>query len=222
MAKVANSSEAQAEGVIGFRYELKPPKAPRPDALVRPLLAWRTLMRLLGLIGQQADRYGGLAFGNLSRAIPGEAPSFLITASQTGGLAAAGADALVRVDQCDLGRFWISARGVRPPSSESTTHALIYAADPSIHWVLHGHCPEVWRNASALALPTIAAHVGYGSPQMAEAVASLMRACSARPMVFATLGHEDGVFACGGEVESVGAALLKYMAMGLQLANPPP
>ena len=219
MEKVPISAKVETEGVIQFGYELKPPAALWPDAMVRPLLAWRTLMRRLQLIGQQADRYGGLGYGNLSRRIPGEENAFLITASQTSRLVAAGSDALVRVNQCDLGRFLVSAEGLRPPSSESTTHALIYAADPDIHWVLHGHCPEVWRNAKTMALPTIPAHVGYGSAPMAEAVAALLHAHPERPILFATRGHQDGIFACGATAEGAGGAMLNCLAMGLQLTD---
>ena len=211
---------AEAEGVIQFNCCLAAPNAELPDDLAQPLLAWRAVLRRLELIGQGDARYGGLGYGNISRRVPGPAPGFVITASQTSGLADAGIEHLVWVKRWDLGRFQVEAEGALPPSSESLTHAMIYAGDPEVHWVLHGHCPDIWRNAEGLGLAAIGAEVGYGSPQMAEAVAALLRANSARPLVFVTLGHEDGVFACGGSAEATGGALVATLAQALEPRGP--
>ena len=205
---------AEAEGVIQFNCCLAAPSAELPGDLAQPLLAWRAVLRRLKLIGQGEARYGGLGYGNVSRRVPG-APGFAITASQTSGLADAGAEHLVWVRRWDLGRFQVEAEGALPPSSESLTHAMLYAGDPQVNWVLHGHCPDIWQNAEAAGLAAIGAEVGYGSPQMAEAVAALLRANSARPLVFVTLGHEDGVFACGGSAEATGGALVAALAQAL-------
>jgi len=35
------------------------------------------------------------------------------------------------------------------------------------------------------------------------------------PLVFVTLGHEDGVFACGGNAEATGGALVAALARAL-------
>ena len=208
----------EVEGVIRFSYALKEPSAPIPAALAQPLLAWRARLRRLGLLGQRPDRYGGFGYGNLSRRVPGGEGAFLITASQTSGAAQAGLDDLVRVNRCDLQRFHADAEGVKPPSSESLTHAMIYAADRCVNWVLHSHSPEIWRNAAALGLPIIAAEVEYGSPSMAQAVAVLLRSASERPLVFVTLGHQDGVFACGAVAEHTGRALLDCLELGCGLS----
>ena len=205
---------AEVEGVIRFSYALQAPSAPIPAALAQPLLAWRAVLRRLGLIGQRPDRYGGFGYGNLSGRVPGGEGAFIVTASQTSGALQAGLDDLVRVNHCDLQRFHADAEGYRPPSSESLTHAMIYAADRGVHWVLHAHSPEIWRNAAALGLPTIAAEVEYGTCGMAEAVAALLRSNSNRPLVFVTLGHQDGVFACGDSAERSGRALLDCLERG--------
>lgn len=202
---------AEVEGVVQFSYALRPPAAPIAEDLARPLLACRAMLRRLQLIGQRPDRYGGLGYGNISRRVPGGKGAFLITASQTSGLAQAGLDELVRVNHCDLERFHADAEGVKPPSSESLTHAMVYAADAGVNWVLHGHSPEIWGHAQGLALPGIGADVEYGSRPMAEAVAALLRSDSHRPLVFVTLGHRDGVFACGDAAEHAGRALLNCL-----------
>jgi hypothetical protein len=69
--------------------------------------------------------------------------------------------------------------------------------------------------ADALGLPTTAADVPYGSPAMAAAVTELMQRHGERPLVFATLGHTDGIFACGGDAASVGTAMINTLAQSL-------
>ena len=211
---------AEAEGVTQFDCRLAAPSAELPDDLAQPLLAWRTVLRRLELIGQTGTRYGGLGYGNLSRRAPGAGRGFVITASQTSGLADAGVEHLVWVKCWDLGLFRVKAEGALPPSSESLTHAMLYAGDPEVHWVLHGHCPDIWRSAKATGLAAIDADVGYGSPQMAQAVAALLRSDRTRPLVFVTLGHEDGVFACGGSAEATGGALVAALARALACRRP--
>ena len=203
---------AESEGVIQFNCRLTAPDGELPGPLVAPLLAWRTVLRRLELMGQTPERYGGLGFGNLSCRVPGADKGFLITASQTSGVADAGVEHFVWVRRWDVHSFRVEAEGALPPSSEALTHAMLYARDPQVNWVLHGHCPQIWHNAQAAGLAAIGANVGYGSPQMAQAVADLLRAERARPLVFVTLGHEDGVFACGGSPEETGCAMVSALA----------
>ena len=214
---------AETEGVVQFSYNLARWEAPLPDDVVRPLLAWRSVLRRLALIGQVPDRYAGLGYGNVSRRVPGGTDGFVITASQTSGIAdaAAGAGELVLVRRFDLRRFRVEAEGALPPSSETMTHAMIYTADREVNWVLHGHSPEIRENARAAGLPAIGADIGYGSPQMAEAVAALLRRNRERPLAFATLGHRDGVFACGPDAGETGGKLVRVLARCLTLADRP-
>jgi len=177
--------------------------------------AWRQICKGLGLLGQQPDRYAGFGFGNLSVRDPARPREFVITASQTGGADDLHADDLVRIVECSLARFWVEAEGEKPPSSETLTHAMIYAADSEIRWILHAHSPALWAGTERLGLPCTAADVPYGSPQMAAAVASLVQGSSHRPLVFTTLGHEDGVFACGAQAHQTGLALVAWLAEAL-------
>ena len=241
---------AETEGVIQFNCCLAAPGAELPDDWAEPLLAWRTVLRRLELIGQTGARYGGLGYGNISRRVPGAEGGFLITASQTSGNADAGVEHLVWVRRWNLARFQVEAEGALLPSSESLTHAMLYANDPQVNWVLHGHCPDIWQNAATAGLAAIDADVGYGSPEMAAAVAALLRTHRARfpdrgerlpseptpapddhppfglrhrpvrPLVFVTLGHEDGVFACGGSAKATGGALVAALAQALACRKP--
>jgi ribulose-5-phosphate 4-epimerase/fuculose-1-phosphate aldolase len=178
--------------------------------------AWRRVLRRQGMIGRDPRRYGGLGFGNLSVRDPLDPRRFVITASQTGGARDLRQQDLVRIVSLSLARFWVEAEGRKPPSSETLSHAMVYAADDSVRWVLHVHSPEIWQQADVLGLPGTPAHVPYGSRAMADAVAALLQSEPARPMVFTTRGHGDGVFACGHDADDTGLALLRALARGLR------
>lgn len=206
-------SATPAEGVIQFAYDLQTPDtAPLPEQTFATLNGWRSVLRELGLLGQTSERYGGLGFGNLSVRDTAHPAEFVITASQTSGEDRLSQDDLVRVTHCNLGRFWVDALGTRPPSSETITHAMIYAADPEIGWIFHCHSPEIWQRAEALALPCTPDNVGYGSPAMTAAVAHVLRRHPTRPLLFVTLGHEDGVFACAASAKDAGSLLVSTLA----------
>lgn len=206
----------QTEGVIQFSFDLEPVTSPLVEAgVLHNMLAWRTVLRRLELLGRTPGRYGGLGYGNLSVRDRGRPREFIITASQTAGIRDLGPDGLCRIRDFDLARFRVSAEGTKPPSSESLSHAMIYDADPAIGWIFHVHSPEIWSRAEALELAAIDAEVAYGSPAMARSVAAVLAAKTERPLVFVTLGHEDGVFACGRTATETGASLVKLLARSL-------
>jgi ribulose-5-phosphate 4-epimerase/fuculose-1-phosphate aldolase len=88
---------------------------------------------------------------------------------------------------------------------------MVYAADPRIGWIMHVHAPVIWRATAQLDLPATPEDVEYGSPAMARAVGTLLSRHEARPMLFATLGHADGIFACGGSADETGTALVRVL-----------
>ena len=210
---------AEQEGVINFAYDLQPHDAAiATDEITAPLAGWRSILVRLGLIGQEKQRYDGFGFGNLSARDEEKPEEFVISASQTGGLSALQQKHLVRITGFSLDRFWVDAMGSQPPSSETLTHAMIYAADPRIRWIFHCHSPEIWRQAASLAIPCTASEVAYGSPDMVAAVATLLEKHQSRPLLFATLGHEDGVFCCGPTARDTGGLLVAYLAKALHPA----
>jgi ribulose-5-phosphate 4-epimerase/fuculose-1-phosphate aldolase len=147
---------------------------------------------------------------------------FIITASQSSGEPELTQAGLVRVTHCNLERFWIDAQGELPPSSEAMTHAMIYRADGHIRWIFHVHSPELWQATDALALPCTPADVVYGSTDMVAAVAELFHRHHSRPLLFTTLGHEDGVFSCGTSARDAGGLLVTYLAKALAIAGAEP
>jgi hypothetical protein len=204
------------EGAIHFAYGLAPLTGPAlPDEVFAEMRAWRRICRRLGLVGRDPRRYGGLGFGNLSVRDPADPTRFVITASQTGGARDLRTADLVRINECSLARFWVEAEGRKPPSSETLTHAMVYAADPEVRWIVHAHSPDIWRSTAHLGLPCTGAAVPYGTRAMANAVAALLETATERPLVFTTLGHEDGVFACGADARATGLALIERLADAL-------
>ncbi len=205
-----------AEGTIQFAYNLTAAEAPLADHA--DLSAWREILFRLGLLGQHPDRYDGFAYGNLSAKID-EGDQFLITASQTSGEPTLLAEHLVTIEEANLARFWVEARGVEPPSSETLTHAMVYAADNRARAVLHVHSSAIWEQRETLNLPTTPEAVAYGSPAMVEAVAALLVEHQSRPLVFATAGHRDGIFALGSNIRDCGGLLISYYAKALALTG---
>ena len=209
------------EGTIRFAYNLTAPSGDLlPADAFAALAAWRSMLRDLRILGQDAGRYGGFGFGNISVRAP-DAPSIVITASQTSGEASFDVRCLTRLDAVNFERFWVEAVGDQPPSSEALTHAMIYASDPRIRAVLHVHSPAIWRHANTLALPCTDAETAYGTPAMVGAVQELLTSHQTRPLVFVTLGHEDGVFACGADLQHAGTRLLAVLARARQLELSP-
>lgn len=212
-----------AEGIIRFAYDLQPPGgALIADAQFRDLSAWRLLLRRLDLLGQRSDRYDGLGYGNLSARDPELQDEFIITASQSSGEPALTRSGLVRITHCNLERFWVDAEGELPPSSEAMTHAMIYRADRHISWIFHCHSRELWQATEALALPCTPEEVVYGSTDMVKAVAELFARHHSRPLLFTTLGHEDGVFSCGTSARDAGGLLVTYLAKALAVVAADP
>lgn len=212
------------EGVVKFQLTHRPAALEERvlgDA-VRALMGWREVLRRLGGLGQDAARYGGAGYGNLSARVPplGESGRgrrrFLVTGTQTGGRRVfALADCSV-VERYDLEHNQVASFGGTAPSSESLTHGAIYDASPSARAVFHVHSPDLWQGARALGLPLTRAEIPYGTPEMAREVERMFReAALFEHRIFAMAGHEDGVIAFGDSADAAGATLLRHWARAL-------
>jgi ribulose-5-phosphate 4-epimerase/fuculose-1-phosphate aldolase len=202
----------ELEGVVKYCLEFTP--APAPDwALLAGLDAWRTLLFWLGLTGHDPQRYGGLAYGNVS--VRQEGRRFLVSGTQTGAIPQLTAEHYCRVLDFDTARNRIVAEGVIHPSSEALTHAAVYRASAAIRCVLHVHTPELWRQAARLGLPVTHPAIAYGTPAMALEVEALLRDAGVR--VIAMGGHLDGIIAVGASVEDAALPLLSALAEAVRL-----
>lgn len=215
----------QQEGVIKFALEFRQ-APPLQGEKLRELNAWRRILFLLRLTGQDPERYDGLGYGNVSlRLAPFEAPPerrrFVISGTQTGGLPKLGAGHYTTVIEAYPEGNRLVAAGPIRPSSESLTHAALYALDASLRCVMHVHSPVIWRHAAALGIPCTDPAAAYGTPEMAAETARLLRDEAVRSGgLFAMGGHEDGVVAFGGSAEAAGGVLVRALARAFQLPAP--
>lgn len=217
-----------AEGVIRFEIEhetrmLEPRLYGDTAAL---LSAWREVLARLGLVGRDPDRYQGAGYGNLSARLPpfGEVGRgrrrFLVTGTGTGGLADLTLEHYCVVERYDLERNQVRSLGPVPPSSESLTHGAIYDAAPAARFVLHGHAPEIWRQARALGLPVTQAGVANGTPEMAREVQRLYRESQLPATGLLVMGgHEDGVLAFAATADKAGETLVRHLARALAASS---
>lgn len=212
----------QDEGVIKFDLAFSSAPAVHPETLCE-LNAWRRILWQLALVGQDPQRYGGYGFGNVSQRLapfdaePGRR-AFIISGTQTGGLATLDASAYCTVTQHDPRRNRVVAEGPVRPSSESLTHAMIYALDAGIRVILHVHSPVIWQHAETLQLPVTDPAVEYGTPAMALEAERLFRETAVSDKgIFSMGGHEDGIVAFGATAEAAGTRLLSALATGYTL-----
>jgi hypothetical protein len=205
----------QTEGVIKYHLDFTPgPSLPRET--LAELIAWQRIVHRLGLLGRDPARYGGLAYGNLSRRLADG--GFAISASQTGDRDAPTPADYARVDAWDCAHNRIVAGGPAKPSSESLTHAALYDADPAIGCVLHVHSPVIWENRKRLGLAGTAADVAYGTPAMAAEVARLYSESGlAGHGVLAMGGHQDGVLSFGPDPDGAGGEMMLLLRRALSL-----
>jgi hypothetical protein len=204
----------EMEGVTQYQLDFKGAQ-PSHWGLCAELDAWRRVLFLLNLTGQDRNRYGGLAYGNVSLRI--SADSFLISGTQTGGLPQLSASHYSKVDRCDVHRNLIVAVGTIAPSSEALTHGAAYLASSTIQCVLHVHSPELWTHAGSLGIAVTDPAVTYGTPAMAACVADMLHENPFQ--VIAMGGHEDGILSCGASPESATQRLIHTLAQAIKLAS---
>ena len=210
----------QTEGVIKFQLDYTPVAA-LPWAELRELNAWRQLMFQLELIGRDPARYGGFGYGNISRRLNprngvSEQRPFVISGSQTGGLAHLSAEHYTIVQACYPAENRLVAAGPIKPSSESLTHSAVYAVTPNTRWVLHAHTPHIWQHAAALGIPTTRPDVPYGTPEMAAEVERLFVETDVLECgIFSMGGHQDGIVAFDHSAEAAMATLVSYLGRAM-------
>ncbi len=210
--------------------------------LAAELSAWRWILRSLGLIGQDASRYGGAGFGNMSVRVPSSKqhsetaaekgaekgaetgaekgaekgvhePSFLITGSQSGEREDLRLEHYCLVEGFSYAANSVRSRGSILPSSESLTHAAIYQLSSEITCVVHVHAPRIWTASAVLELPTSAPGASYGTQAMAQEMARLYRESDlAERKIVSMAGHEDGVIAFAASPAQAAQLLIEALA----------
>lgn len=142
------------------------------------------------LIGILPD---GIGYGNLSARI-GDSPRFVITANGTGSEYPIAARHFCEVLSVDIVANTVQCRGPLPASSESMSHAAVYAARPDARVVVHIHDRTLFHLLRRTGTPQTPPSAAFGTPEIALAIRTL--AATLPPVaIFAMAGHEDGLIA---------------------------
>jgi hypothetical protein len=181
------------KGYIQFRCEWQ--EAP-PPAVPAELIAWRDRLHEMNLIGVYPD---GIGFGNISIRKP-----FLISGTATGHLPHLEPEHFAEITAFDIAGNAVSCRGRVKASSESLSHAAVYRADPAAQAVIHVHHLAAWESLRSH-VPTTDPSAEAGTPQMADAIASLLPLAEG---FFVMGGHREGLVAYGASLGEAGNRLL--------------
>lgn len=176
------------------------------DPAVAELERWRRPLFDAALVGHYEE--AGIGYGNISVRKPGSR-QFLISATQTGHLRNTGPDHYAVVTAWDVDANRVTCRGAAQASSESLTHAAIYELDEAVCAVVHVHDLRLWQQLKG-AVPTTAADVAYGTPEMARELKRLWRETAfAESGIAAMAGHESGIVSIGRTLAEAASRVLR-------------
>ncbi|MEO1448587.1 MAG: class II aldolase/adducin family protein [Bacteroidota bacterium] len=196
------------EGYI--KYEITWEKGPIPQgAGLADMLTCRSRLFSRNLIGHNLDL--GVGFGNIS--IRSQAlGEFIISGTQTGHLDPLESRHCTLVTEFDIEQNSLCCFGPVKASSESLTHAAVYAAKADIGAVIHVHHLGYWQKWKDK-VPTTPENAAYGTPEMALAVADLFAHTSVAQIGFFVMGgHEEGLIAFGKTIQEAEQALIPYVS----------
>jgi ribulose-5-phosphate 4-epimerase/fuculose-1-phosphate aldolase len=152
----------------------------------------------------------GIGFGNLS--VRDNASGFHITGSGTGGLPELTLADYTKVVAYDFAGNWLRCEGPAIASSESLTHAAVYASEPTAGAVIHCHNSKLWAALLDRA-PTTSKAAEYGTPELAFAVERLFKSSDVKARkIFVMAGHEGGVVVFGKNLGEAFALLEREMS----------
>jgi len=193
------------EGYVKYRCErIDRPLA--PFDYFAELNQCRTHLHELGLVGVYPD---GIGYGNVS-VREGATQRFYISGSATGEIHTLDLHHYAHVTEFDMTRNWVKCEGSIQASSESMTHAAVYVALAEACTVLHVHHLGLWNQLLGN-VPTTAAEVEYGTPEMAAEIGRLFRETDvAERRIIAMAGHREGLITFGVSVREAMDALLTW------------
>lgn len=195
------------EGYIKFESRLHK-SLPPSEWDVEELNVWRDRLHARGLIGAYED---GIGYGNISvKSRFGD--EFIVSGTSTGRLPLLFPDHFTRVKRYDLAENRVFCEGTVHASSESMTHAAVYAGDPKAGAVIHVHSLEHWRKLLNR-IPTSDPSVAYGTPEMAREILRLFKETDfQKTKVMVMGGHEEGILAYGRNLKDAGERMLDILS----------
>ena len=194
------------EGQVKFEsdlYECVPPS----EWDVEEVNLWRDRLYALGYIGAYAD---GTGYGNISIR-PAHLRQFIITGTSTGKIPLLLPEHFTRVSSYSIDRNSVVCEGRIHASSESMTHAAVYACAPDVRAVIHIHSMEHWQRLLNR-IPTTDPSAAYGTPGMAREIRRLFEETDfpiGKVMVMG--GHEEGILSYGATLKEAGRRLLETL-----------
>jgi len=194
------------EGYIKFESHLH--QTPPPSEwVVEEVNTWRDRLYALGYIGAYE---GGIGYGNIS--VKSELTNeFIVTGSGTGTIPLLFPDHFTRVSSYSIDANSVVCEGQIDASSESMTHAAVYACAPEARAVMHIHSRPHW-DTLLNKIPTTSASAAYGTPEMAREIKRLFDETDFREIrVMAMAGHEEGILSFGTSLKVAGTRLLDVL-----------
>ena len=191
------------EGYV--KYESNWIEGDAPDAAIAAELErWRAPLFEAGLIGH--DDTHNVGYGNMSMRADGD--QFVISGTQTGHIASTTPEHYCLVTGVDTDANRVTCVGPIQASSESLTHAALYALDPNLKAIVHVHNADLWTRWRG-ELPTTRSDVSYGTPEMAHEFERLWRESDFAKRGLAVMaGHADGLVSVGESLEQATEAML--------------
>ena len=207
----------EQEGVI--KYQLNHTQQPiGHEFSFTEINAWRTIAVRLDLIGQIPERYDNIGFGNISQRLTPDSAQFIVSGTQTGHIEQLSPEHYCLIVKAEPQQNRLQSCGLCKPSSESLTHASVYAQNNAIQAVIHAHSPEIWKHTAALKLPHTTADIPYGTVEMAAAVERLFQSGQlTQTSLFTMLGHEDGVVSFGRNMQEAAWTLINYLSLAISI-----
>ena len=191
----------RGEGVINFSLDWEKEES----AFNAELHSWRQKLYDLGLIGKNAE---GIGYGNVSCLTT---DGFIITGTQTGGIAVLDSHHYTMVVSTNLSKHWLRCVGGVKASSESLTHAAVYDADSSVTAVIHIHHAGLWKRLLNV-YPTTSTSAGCGTVEMGNEVKRLFSETDlGKNGVLVMGGHKDGIIVFGSSLDEAGSRLLRLL-----------
>jgi len=191
--------QAPSDGVIRFLSHYKNRKWIAKESPSQSLLEGRQWLFQLGVIGIGEDQVG---FGNISER-GNEKGTFFVTGTQTGHLSHLSETGYSKVTHTESAQHTLWCEGPAEASSESMTHAALYACHKGIGAVAHGHHLVLWEKLCAMGAPSTNEDVEYGTPEMAEEVQRAWLACGGLDSGFLVMkGHKSGVLSWAPTVQA--------------------
>jgi len=195
------------EGYIKYSIHWEEVAAHFPTS-IGALMQTRDRLHQINLVGH--DAVHNVGFGNVSERV--NATQFIISGTQTGHLFPAAQNDFTLVTKASTTTNEVWCKGPCKASSESLTHAAIYACSPDIKAILHVHHKEMWKGLLHR-VPTSAKDVPYGTVEMANEVKRLYSEGGfAASRIMAMAGHDDGIIAIGKTLAEAQEVLLGYYA----------